>query len=627
MFSYIMHAVTSSFASALALTFVTVLLACAAAPPGEDVATSPAVGGPGAAGSSGSGSSSGEGTSHEGSSATSDDPSDEGETATSSLGPGDTVIDDVEEMYSLAHLPSFHIYLDDEGIEKLSGDDESVLKTYVTGSFRYRDETIDEVGVRLKGNLTLTNLTKKPSFKVKFNKFIKGQKFLGLESITLQNCHTDTSMVREHLAYKIFRESGVPASRTGYAQVYLNDELYGLYVNLETLDDEFLGHNYQDASGNLYEGEHGDDLDHSEWNFEQDEGDDTSRDDLRELSEVALRDDDSLFFGPNPPLETDRVLDHIAAEAYVGHFDGYRASHNYFIYHEPTIDKWTWIPWSLDQTLIRRSSPFSGGGFVDTKCRNLPNCLVYYIGRAERLADGAEALHLEGELERVIALIDEAARNDPRKRHSNASMESGQKRVQSWIEDRPAQFREQLDCLVGGVEPDADGDGFGPCFQDCDDTDPNVNPGRVEVCDGVDNNCSGFVDDIPECPCASREIAGNTFYFCEHTFKWTKARQFCADQGHRLARLDSPEQNEKVWAVARDIRSTKWAIGLNDRVQEETYVWVDGTEPTFTAWADGEPAHALGWFDCVFYGGSMNPTWRERNCVATGPFICSAVAE
>ena len=58
--------------------------------------------------------------------------------------------------------------------------------------------------------------------------------------------------------------------------------------------------------------------------------------------------------------------------------------------------------------------------------------------------------------------------------------------------------------------PDIDGDGYGlnttgvfACeapagaadnFDDCDDTDTAVNPGAIEVCDGVDNDCSGQID-------------------------------------------------------------------------------------------------------------------------------------
>ncbi len=41
---------------------------------------------------------------------------------------------------------------------------------------------------------------------------------------------------------------------------------------------------------------------------------------------------------------------------------------------------------------------------------------------------------------------------------------------------------------------DADNDGY--CSDvDCDDTDPNINPGITESCDGIDNNCNGQIDE------------------------------------------------------------------------------------------------------------------------------------
>ena len=42
---------------------------------------------------------------------------------------------------------------------------------------------------------------------------------------------------------------------------------------------------------------------------------------------------------------------------------------------------------------------------------------------------------------------------------------------------------------------DEDGDGYKPSEGDCDDNNADVNPGVVEICDGIDNNCDGQTDE------------------------------------------------------------------------------------------------------------------------------------
>ncbi len=213
------------------------------------------------------------------------------------------------------------------------------------------------VGIRLKGEASFRDLGGKAAFKVKFNEFVKGQKFLGLKSLTLNNMVQDPSMVHEALAYAAFRAAGVPAPRTGYADVRVNGEEFGMHLNLETLDDvalERLFGGFEAPPQHLYEGEFGVDVLPGEaGEFDVDEGEEGDRSDLEALIEAVAE--------PSPPGFSERMAGRAdlaemaqmwALERYLGHWDGYsgRAQpHNYFLYSDP-LGEFQMLPWGTDQS-------------------------------------------------------------------------------------------------------------------------------------------------------------------------------------------------------------------------------------------------------------------------------------
>jgi spore coat protein CotH len=118
---------------------------------------------------------------------------------------------------------------------------------YVRADLEFGPYKFKDVGVRYKGNGTFLSSREslKRPLKIDLNQFVKGQKLGGMSQLNLHNSVRDPSGMNEAIAYRLFRDGGVPAPRTAYARVYvtvpgIHDRRYfGLYNLVEDVGSAF----------------------------------------------------------------------------------------------------------------------------------------------------------------------------------------------------------------------------------------------------------------------------------------------------------------------------------------------------------------------------------------------------
>jgi large repetitive protein len=185
---------------------------------------------------------------------------------------------------------------------------------------------------------------------------------------------------------------------------------------------------------------------------------------------------------------------------------------------------------------------------------------------------------------------------------------------------------------------DADSDGYGDsattdtdCYQpsgyaavdgDCDEGDSGVNPGATEICNAVDEDCNGSVDDGSVCPCAVEYNGSSTYMFCNLARNWNTADAYCDTYGYDLLTIDNATENAWADSTADTYSTGKWWVGLNDISSEGTWVWDDGTAVSYTNWHSGEPNNSGGNEDCVQLNRFTDQSWNDEPCGSAFRFVC-----
>jgi hypothetical protein len=330
------------------------------------------------------------------------------------------------------------------------------------------------VGLRLKGGLgSFRPLTEKAGFKIKFNEFVKGQKFLGLKKLTLNNMVQDPSMLHETLVYDLFRDLKVPASRTGYAFVRVNGDPYGVYLNLETLDDVSLPQWFS-STQHLYEADApGVDVRTGEaGTFEVDEGEEADRTDLEALIAAANDEVGDWSEGMAATADLNEMTRMWAVERYAAHWDGYAGvfepplpsgpfrPNNYYL-HSLDSGLFQMMPWGTDQTWekeVEFDEP--AGGLLFNECLADASCAALYEQALAEVQAAVPALELDA---KAICTADrlapwQAMEDASRREYDAAEIQDGVAVARAFMAGRPEELADWL-----GTTPPKAPSGEAPC--------------------------------------------------------------------------------------------------------------------------------------------------------------------
>lgn len=229
--------------------------------------------------------------------------------------------------------------------------------------------TLDSIGVKLKSNFSFSIPGDKKPMKIDFNEFVKGRLFQGLRSLNLSNEFPDPSMLRNTIAYKIFRDAGLHAPRTSFARLFINDKYRGLYILIEQVDKSFIAEHFEHQGGELIKPLAsslailpGDTMSFIK-NFEiksKNNAESWSR--LIQLAKKINTTEPEIFFDSlNAYFDFDSYLPVFAGDIIFNNWDSYFYGQNYYLYRDPTENKYYYLAW--DYNVSMNNYNVSGGDF------------------------------------------------------------------------------------------------------------------------------------------------------------------------------------------------------------------------------------------------------------------------
>lgn len=361
------------------------------------------------------------------------------------------------------------VWLDIPGSSWTPIDDEALTacephpRSYYQGAIKIGKANFPGSGLRIKGGCgSARTLEEKAAFKADLSwddPAIPGcppiRTHMGLKKFTLNNQVEDASFTHERIGYDFLQKLGIPVPRVVPMRVHVNDQLWGLYLHVETMDRRFLARHFDSIDGALYEADYGCDIGEEscfETKFDSDTCDDPPEHDpaamtpLQRLNaRLAQIQGDNFYPAINQVFDFDAFLRMWAAATVMGYWDGYpNDANNYRIYHDPTDDRWKFIPSGIDQLFENDVDPFNPTGLLSIRCLADADCKAAFRSKLAEVIDLFEASDYPAMARRIEKQIRADVTADSRKEVTVTEWHAAVNSTVAYMRRRPGELRALL---------------------------------------------------------------------------------------------------------------------------------------------------------------------------------------
>lgn len=369
-------------------------------------------------------------------------------------------IDEADPLFAPDGVPVFELMIPADSLDGLR----NAPLIYRPATLRLAGATYERVGVRLKGRASFETIDEKASFKIKVDEFVPGRRVFGLRRFTLNNAVQDPTWARERLAYLLYRTAGLPAPRCNSARVVVNGEPFGIYTNVETLDDEFVESRFGKPIGNLWDTSnqkyHVDLVPENRPHFERETtGVPADGSDLSTMLTTVAGPEARFMENVSKVLDWDEWLLVAGVQAVVADWDGFfGATNNYELYSNPATKRFVLLPWGQDQTFGKRDDDVVASdygidhetserprSFLLDHCLENATCRPRYVEAVRKARSAWDRAGLTDALDAIDAQLASDVRTGAgRSPPSSGDRSRWMTQLRRFLSDRPAAVDRQL---------------------------------------------------------------------------------------------------------------------------------------------------------------------------------------